>query len=94
MGHEFHCSNAFTSIRSEGTHDSTDGHRGFDAAGADAWPRGGRYRHSRHGPRGGEGFEVEFVTLLGETVAVVTVPADAVRSLREREIAHARILAG
>ncbi len=44
--------------------------------------------------RGGEGFEVEFVTLLGETVAVVTVSADAVRSLREREIAHARVLAG
>lgn len=44
--------------------------------------------------RDGEGFEVEFVTLLGETVAVVTVSADAVRSLREREIAHARILAG
>jgi hypothetical protein len=43
---------------------------------------------------GGEGFEVEFVTLLGETVAVVTVPADAVRSLRQREIAHARVLAG
>mgnify|MGYP001324068550 CR=1 FL=1 len=43
---------------------------------------------------GGEGFEVEFVTLLGETVAVVTVSADAVRSLREREIAHARVLAG
>lgn len=37
---------------------------------------------------------MEFVTLLGETVAVVTVPADAVRSPREREIAHARILAG
>ncbi len=44
--------------------------------------------------RGGEGFEVEFVTLLGETVAVVTDAADAVRSLREREIAHARVLAG
>jgi hypothetical protein len=43
---------------------------------------------------GGEGFEVEFVTLLGETVAVVTVSADAIRSLREREKAHARVLAG
>lgn len=42
---------------------------------------------------GGSGFEVEFVTFTGETVAVVTLPADAVRSIREREIAHARVVA-
>lgn len=40
--------------------------------------------------REGAGFEVEFVTLAGETVAVVTLPADAVRELRAGEIAHAR----
>lgn len=39
------------------------------------------------------GYEVEFMTLTGETVAVVTLPADAVRSIREREIAHARVVA-
>jgi hypothetical protein len=44
--------------------------------------------------RGGDGFEVEFVTLAGETVAVETLPADAVRELRPDEIAHARVVAG
>ncbi len=42
---------------------------------------------------GGAGFEVEFVTLTGETVAVVTVPASAVRAVNSREIAHARAVA-
>jgi hypothetical protein len=41
----------------------------------------------------GKGYEVEFVTFTGETVAVVTLPADAVRPIREREIAHARVVA-
>jgi hypothetical protein len=36
------------------------------------------------------GYEVEFVTLAGETVSVVTVPAEAVRPVRAKEIAHAR----
>lgn len=40
----------------------------------------------------GEGFEVEFATLGGETVAVVTLPADAVRELHPDEIAHARLV--
>ena len=44
--------------------------------------------------RGGEGFEIEFTTLSGDTVAVVTVPADSVRELRDDEIAHARVVAG
>lgn len=39
------------------------------------------------------GYEIEFMTLTGETLAVVTLPADAVRSIREREIAHARVVA-
>ena len=42
---------------------------------------------------GGAGYEVEFVTLAGETVSVVTVPADNVRPVRQNEIAHARQVA-
>jgi hypothetical protein len=38
----------------------------------------------------GAGYEVEFVTLGGETVSVVTVAADGVRSVDPKEIAHAR----
>ncbi|HYU13293.1 MAG TPA: DUF4926 domain-containing protein [Stellaceae bacterium] len=41
----------------------------------------------------GVGYEVEFVTLAGETVSVVTVPARAVRPVRAKEIAHARMVA-
>ncbi len=42
---------------------------------------------------GGEAYEVEFVSLGGETVAVVTVPAGAVRPVQSGEIAHARRVA-
>lgn len=42
---------------------------------------------------GKQGYEVEFATLAGETLAVATLPADAVRPLRQREIAHAREVA-
>ena len=42
----------------------------------------------------GKGYEVEFTTLGGETVAVVTLPASQVRPAHKREIAHARELAG
>lgn len=42
---------------------------------------------------GGRGFEVEFVTLDGETYAVATVSADAVRPIDRNEIAHARAVA-
>lgn len=42
---------------------------------------------------GGRGFEVEFVTLDGETVAVTTVSAGDVRPIDRNEIAHARVLA-
>jgi hypothetical protein len=42
---------------------------------------------------GGAGYEIEFVTLAGETVSVVTVSAEAVRPVRAKEIAHARRVA-
>lgn len=38
----------------------------------------------------GEGYEVEFVTLEGETIAVVSVSASQIRPVGHREIAHAR----
>lgn len=38
----------------------------------------------------GAGYEVEFTTLSGDTVAVVTVDASDVRPVAAREIAHAR----
>jgi hypothetical protein len=40
----------------------------------------------------GQGYTVEFVTLSGDTVAVVTLPADQVRPIRANEIAHVRAL--
>ena len=43
--------------------------------------------------QGGEGYEVEFTTLNGETVAVVTLAASQVREGGRAEIAHARDLA-
>lgn len=42
--------------------------------------------------RGGAGYEVEFMTLDGETVAVISLPADQVRPITPKEIAHARTL--
>jgi hypothetical protein len=41
----------------------------------------------------GEAFEVEFMTLDGETAAVATVESDHVRPVGPREIVHARQLA-
>ncbi len=41
----------------------------------------------------GKGYEVEFVSLDGETVAVVSLLAKEVRPIGRREIAHARSLA-
>ncbi|MGI8672517.1 MAG: DUF4926 domain-containing protein [Luteitalea sp.] len=38
----------------------------------------------------GKAYEVEFTTLAGTTVAVVTVESTAVRPVTEHEIAHAR----
>lgn len=43
--------------------------------------------------QGGKGFEVEFTTLDGETVAIVTLMANQVRPCKPREIAHVRDLA-
>ena len=41
---------------------------------------------------GGKGFEVEFVALDGETIAVTTVNVDQLRPVRKHEIAHSRHL--
>jgi hypothetical protein len=41
----------------------------------------------------GAGFEVEFLTLAGETVSVVTVADRSVRPVAPKEIAHARKVA-
>jgi len=41
----------------------------------------------------GAGYEVEFITLTGKTVSVVTVPAAGVREAQSKEIAHARRVA-
>lgn len=38
----------------------------------------------------GERYEVEFVTLSGDTVAVITVSPDMIRRIQEDEIAHVR----
>jgi hypothetical protein len=43
--------------------------------------------------KGGAAYEVEFLTLDGQTLAVVTLPADAARAVTGREIAHAREVA-
>jgi hypothetical protein len=41
----------------------------------------------------GEAYEVEFICLDGETIAVVTLNANQVRATKSGEIAHARELA-
>ena len=45
-----------------------------------------------HVYKNGEAFEVEFLTLHGETVAVATLEASQVRPVQKREITHARPL--
>ena len=42
--------------------------------------------------RGGDGYEVEFITLDGETVGILSLFASQVRPLGRREIANARPL--
>jgi len=44
------------------------------------------YKHQK-------GYEVEFMTLTGETVAVVSVLPSQIRKIRDREIAHVRAIA-
>ena len=46
-----------------------------------------------HIHNGGVAYEVEFMTLTGETVAIVTVEASHVRPFNRRELAHTRELA-
>ena len=43
---------------------------------------------------GGEGYEVEFCTLTGDTIDVVTLNAPQVRPIGQREVPNARRLAG
>lgn len=45
-----------------------------------------------HVHQNGAGYEVEFMTLAGETVAVVTLMASQVRPFARRDIAHVREL--
>ncbi len=42
---------------------------------------------------GGGGYEVEFATLTGETLTVVSLPAGAIRPIDRHEIAHVRRVA-
>ena len=46
-----------------------------------------------HIHKGGAGYEVEFMTLIGETVAVTTLLPRQLRPIARREIAHVRELA-
>ena len=41
----------------------------------------------------GAAYEVEFTTLGADTLAVITLPADAVRAVTTRDMPHARELA-
>lgn len=43
--------------------------------------------------QGGAGYEVEFVTLTGKTVAIISLFSSQVRGIGDREIARARMLA-
>lgn len=45
-----------------------------------------------HVHQNGVGYEVEFMTLTGNTIAVVTLLATQVRAVAQRDIAHAREL--
>jgi hypothetical protein len=45
-----------------------------------------------HCYKGGKAFEVEFITGLGDTIAVVTLGKEDVRLIRDKEILHVRKL--
>jgi len=45
-----------------------------------------------HIHNGGAAYEVEFMTLKGETVAIVTLAAGHVRAFNRRDLAHTREL--
>ncbi len=40
----------------------------------------------------GEAFEVEFLTLHGETAAIATLPASHIRPVTQRDMTHARLI--
>jgi len=46
-----------------------------------------------HIHKAGAGYEVEFMTLTGETICVTTLLAAQVRSITRRDVAHVRELA-
>ena len=46
-----------------------------------------------HVHRGGETYEVEFMTLVGNTLAVATVLASRLRPVSKRDVSHVRQLA-
>ena len=46
-----------------------------------------------HVHKGGEAYEVEFLTLTGATVAVVSVAASQLRAVDHRDVSHARRVA-
>lgn len=45
-----------------------------------------------HVHKGGAGYEVEFMTLAGETVAVVALRPGQLRTIQPRDVAHVREL--
>ena len=45
-----------------------------------------------HVHKKGLAFEVEFLTLQGETVAIATLEASQIRPVQKREITHARLM--
>ena len=47
-----------------------------------------------HIHQGGAGYEVEFMTLAGETVAVITLLPSQLRPIARRDLAHVRELTG
>lgn len=46
-----------------------------------------------HIHRGGEAYEVEFMTLTGRTIAITTVKADQMRPVSPQDVSHVRQLA-
>lgn len=46
-----------------------------------------------HVHRGGEAYEIEFMTLAGDTLAVVTVLSGQLRPIGKRDVSHVRELA-
>jgi hypothetical protein len=45
-----------------------------------------------HVHQGGAGYEVEFMTLAGETITVATLLSSQIRAISRRDIAHVREL--